>query len=163
MPACLLCRGQLGPLQIKVRASAFLATHESLVVQVRLGRANDPEERGSLGSMADTRSLDSFQSLMGTRQASKRNRARAPCLENLRCGNARCRPMKAGWDGGAAQALPILGVQPPQHLPLMHYSGQGRGRRRRSAWGASTLVQPAHGLPMTAYRGPAWPCLGDHL
>ena len=129
-----------GPLQSKARTSGFSATNESPLVQVRPGRADDQAETASLGSMADTRSLDSFQSLKGTRQASKRNRVRAPRLENLRCGDAHCRPMKARLEGGEVQALPSLGVlgavRPPHELPLLPHSREGRGRRRRSAWRA---------------------------
>ena len=97
------------------------AAHESLVVQVRQGRADDRAERASLGSMADTRSLDSFQSLRGTTQASKRNRVRAPRLENLRCGDAHGRPNEGKFGGGqGAPAWGVLGVvQAPCDLPLL--------------------------------------------
>ena len=57
--------------------------------------------------MADTRSLDSFQSSKRGGQASKRNKVRGPRLETLRCGDAHLH-RKKGWQGdknaGAAQS-----------------------------------------------------------
>ncbi len=108
VPACLLCRGQVGaPPRNKGQRQWPFSYTNSLLMQVWQRRADDLAERASLGSMADTRSLDSFQSSKGTVRAAKRNKLRAPRLENLRCGDAHCCPKTArlarGQGAGAAQ------------------------------------------------------------
>lgn len=99
-----------------------LDVSQKLPHQVRQRRADDLAERASLGSMADTRSLDSFQSSKGTVRAAKRNKLRASRLENLRHNGQGPLAVQAGLMPAKAQADKGKGKRP--------HRGRGLGDAR---------------------------------